>query len=230
MNEVLRQERKFLLTLEEMIRYRNYLEQFMIQDAHNGTQGYRIRSLYFDTIYDGDYYDKEDGLEVRKKLRLRLYDPSADYAMLEMKQKTGMNQRKRSLRLIRDDAIRVSKGDYNPLLAYQDPFAAECYGVLQYQCYRPRTIVEYNRKAFIAKENKIRVTFDSRIVATECGGELFAEDLNLYPVLDPFQAVMEVKYNYFLLNYIQDLINGISRSEIAVSKYCMARGTTQLIR
>ena len=230
MNEVLHQERKFLITLEDFVRYRNYLEKFMLQDSHNGTSGYMIRSLYFDNLYDGDYYDKEDGLEVRRKIRLRLYDPKAENAMFEMKQKTGAQQKKRSLKMTRQDAIRVSRGDYSPLLAYSDPFAAECYGVMNYQCYRPKTIVQYNRKAFIAKENQIRITFDNQITATECCYDIFAENLNQYPVLDPFQVVLEVKYNHFLLNYIQDLINSISRSEISVSKYCMARGTTQMIR
>lgn len=42
------------------------------------------------------------------------------------------------------------------------------------RCYRPKTIVEYDRKAFIAKENEIRITFDSRIVSVELLRPLFA--------------------------------------------------------
>ena len=54
------------------------------------------------------------------------------------------------------------------------------------RCYRPKTIVEYNRKAFIAKENKIRITFDSRIVSVESCFDLFSPRLNMNPVLDPY--------------------------------------------
>ena len=42
----------------------------------------RIRSLYFDTINDKDYEEKEDGVRVRRKIRLRIYDADQDFAML----------------------------------------------------------------------------------------------------------------------------------------------------
>ena len=47
--------------------------------------------------------------------------------------------------------------------------------------------------------------------------------MNLYPVLDPFQAVLEVKYNGFLLSYIKSAVSQADRSELSVSKYCLAR-------
>ena len=223
LNEVLRQERKFFMTIENMVALSARLDPIMIQDSHNGALGYRIRSLYFDTIYEKDYNEKLDGLELRRKIRLRIYDPEADYAMLEMKQKEGSNQKKRSLRLSRDDAIMISEGRYDSLLKYEDPFAQECYGLMHMQCYRPKTIVEYQRKAYIAKENKIRITFDNNIRATETQLELFCTNLNMYPVLDPFNCVLEVKYNGFMLSYIKNLVNAANRSEVSVSKYCLAR-------
>ena len=85
------------------------------------------------------------------------------------------------------------------------------------------TIVEYRRKAFIAKENKNRITFDNQIVATESSFDLFAPDLNMNPVLDPYDVVMEVKFNGFLLGYIRELINSINRSERSVRKDVLAR-------
>ena len=43
------------------------------------------------------------------------------------------------------------------------------------------------------------------------------------PVLDPFNGVLEVKYNGFLLTYLKNLVNEADRSELSVSKYCLAR-------
>ena len=131
-----------------------------MEDEHNGALGYRVRSLYFDTMYDKDYFEKLDGVELRRKIRLRIYSPEDNFALLEMKQKQGQYQLKRSLRITRDDADAMIRGNYTPLLHYQEDFAAECYSLMQMQVYRPKTVVEYNRKAFIAKENKIRITFD----------------------------------------------------------------------
>ncbi len=223
MNLVLREEKKFLISVDEFISLSYKLGNAMLSDPNNGTHGYTVRSLYFDTVYDRDCFEKMAGVELRRKIRLRCYDPKADFAMLEIKQKQGSNQLKRSLKLKREDAVCLTKGDYSPLLTYSEPFATECYALMNTRCYLPKTIVEYNRKAYIAKENKIRVTFDNHIVSTESSFDLFDERLNMNPVLDPYNVVLEIKFNGFLLEYIKKMINPIDRSELSVSKYILAR-------
>ena len=223
MNEVLRQEKKYLITEADGQKLCGLLSRVMTEDPHNGPLGYRIRSLYFDTPDERDYYDKIEGVLLRRKIRLRIYEPGASSAKLEIKQKEGQYQKKRSMSVKREDAECLIAGDYSVLQKYREPFAAECYGLLHGFCYRPKTVVEYRRKAYIAKENKIRVTIDHQIIATESCWDLFSPKLNMYPVLDPFNAVLEVKYNGFLLSYIKSMVNTINRSETTISKYCLAR-------
>lgn len=223
MNEVLRFEKKYLLAAADSCLLSAHLSSIIAQDPHNGAQGYSVRSLYFDTLNEKDYSEKLDGIELRRKIRLRCYSPSADFAMLEMKQKEGAYQKKRSLRVRRDDARQLTLGNFAPLLSYSEPFAAECYGLMHRQCYRPRAVVEYLRKAYIAKENRIRITIDSHITATESCYDIFSPELLQYPVFDQFNAVLEVKYNGFLLGYIKELLGSANRSEFSVSKYCLAR-------
>lgn len=223
MNQVMREEKKFLINIETALKHENYLEKLLKQDEHNGIHGYIVRSLYFDTLSDKDFYEKEEGIEIRRKIRLRIYNPKDNFAVLEIKQKQGSNQLKRSLKVKKEDAILLIKGNYSVLLKYKESFASECYAIMSMQCYRPKAVVQYNRKAFIAKENKIRITFDSNIVATESCFDIFSENLNMYPVFDKFNTVLEVKYNGFLLSYIKDMIKGIDKSELSISKYCLAR-------
>ncbi len=223
MNEVYRQEKKYFMTLPDMKKLSGILDSVMIQDSHNGADGYYIRSLYFDTVNENDYEAKINGLETRRKIRLRIYNDKDNFAMLELKQKQGIYQKKRSLKVNKSDALEIASGKYSCLLKYKEPFAAECYGLMNTMCYRPKAIVQYRRKAYIAKENKIRITLDSDIRATETNFELYSQKLNMYPVLDSFNGVLEVKYNGFLLSYIKDLINEVNRSELSVSKYCLAR-------
>ncbi len=223
MQQVLRNERKFFIHTVDFMAKKHRLQQILQEDPHNGLEGYCIRSLYFDTEYDSDLFDKAYGLEVRKKLRLRLYDPDGDFAILEMKQKQGEQQRKRSLRMSREDALKMIQCDYAPLLRYPEPFAAECYALMKTHCYRPRTIVEYKRMAFIARENNIRVTFDYKIQATQSSFALFDPHLLMVPVMDLSQSVLEVKYNGFLLSYIKDMLGDLEKSELSVSKYTLAR-------
>ena len=82
MNEVYRQEKKYLMTLLEMGRMTKQLDSILLQDTHNGARGYLIRSLYFDTVNERDFHEKVEGIELRRKIRLRIYDPAADFAML----------------------------------------------------------------------------------------------------------------------------------------------------
>lgn len=223
MNEVMRQEKKFLITLPQMHVLGGRLAQVMAEDPHNRGDGYPIRSLYFDTLDNMDFQEKEDGVEVRRKIRLRNYGPDTPFAMLEMKQKQGANQKKRSLRLPREDAVRLTRGDYGALLRQDNPFAAECYALMHTRVYLPRAVVEYRRRAFIAKENKIRVTFDHHIIATESRFDIFAADLLQNSVLDPGLVVLEVKFNGFLLSYIKDLLRGCDEFEQSVGKYSLSR-------
>jgi hypothetical protein len=67
------------------------------------------------------------------------------------------------------------------------------------------------------------VTFDKQIVSTESCFDLFSPTLNMNPVLDKFDVVLEVKYNGFLLDYIHKLLSDVDRSELSVSKYVLAR-------
>ena len=230
MNEVLRQEKKFLIGLPEYYYHSGNLAKFMMEDPHNRGDGYPIRSLYFDSIEDRDYQEKIDGVELRRKIRLRCYGPDSDFGLLEIKQKEGPMQKKRSLRLSREEAVRLTKGDYGVLLSCREPLARECYAVMNMYGYRPRSVVEYRRRAFIARENKIRVTFDHHITATEANYNIFDPGLLQHPVLEPVLVILEVKYNGFLLSYIKDLLEDCAAHELAVSKYCLGRSVSKHYR
>lgn len=225
MRDVLREEKKFLLNQAEALRLRDHLLTVVHPDEHNGPDGYVVRSLYFDSLYDRDLQEKEDGVELRRKLRLRVYSPDAEFALFEMKQKQGAYQRKRSLSLSRQDAQALIAGDFTVLLKSESDFGRECYALMQTLAYRPKTIVEYDRFAFVAPENAIRITFDSAIRANEANYDIFDRHLPLNSVLSPFSVVLEVKYNGFLLSYIKDMLLPVQHAVLSVSKYCMARQT-----
>ena len=227
MNEVFREEKKFLITLEQFYKYSSRLNQVMSADSHSTGSGYIIRSLYFDSIDDRDFQQKEDGIELRRKIRLRVYGKNPEFAMLEMKKKQGAMQQKNSLKMNKEDAKRLIKGDYSVLLSYDENFALECFWMLEQYCYRPKTVITYQRKAFVAKENKIRITFDYNIKATESNYDIFSDKLNENYILSPNMVVLEVKYNGFLLSYIKDILNECNSSEVSVSKYFLGRNFTK---
>ena len=144
-----------------------------------------------------------------------------------MKQKQGEFQKKRSLKLSKEDAKKLIDGNYSILLKYSEAFAYECYCLMNMYCYRPKAVVEYKRDAFVVKENKIRITLDYNIKATESNFNIFDGNLNQNLMMNNFFVVLEVKYNGFLLSYIKDLLNDIDKREISVSKYCLGRSISK---
>ena len=66
-------------------------------------------------------------------------------------------------------------------------------------------------------------SIDSNIRASESNFDIFSNKLNLVPVMDLHNVVMEVKFNGFLLSYIKDMLSDTDSSEISVSKYYLAR-------
>ena len=108
-------------------------------------------------------------------------------------------------------------------MKYKDDLATECYGLMNTMCYLPKTVVDYQRKAFVAQGNNIRITLDHNIRATESNFNIFDENLLQYPVWNPYVVVLEVKFNGFLLSYIKDALKECGVGELSISKYCLAR-------
>lgn len=211
------------MNMVEEYKLKRILDQTIKRDSFNSDNTYLIRSLYFDSINDKDYFEKMDGVENRRKIRIRIYNCSDDFIKLELKQKTGQYQLKRSLRISREDAIKLINREYSCLLKYDDPFAAEIYTIMSLEMYRPVCVVDYDRRAYYADENDIRITIDSNIRASESNFNIFDKDLLTVPVNDPSKIILEVKYNRFLLSYIKDILSIVDKSETSNSKYVMAR-------
>lgn len=221
--DVLRQEKKYLLPAEQTESMRYRLSQALQEDIHARQGGYLVRSLYFDTPDDTDFREKSDGIGERRKIRLRVYDPEAKNAKLELKEKTGDFQRKRSLPVSREEAEQMMEGNYTCLLLREDSFAQDMYLTMQEKAYRPRCVVEYDRAAWFVRENDIRITLDANIRATESHLDLFAGNLLTYPVSEQGVTTLEVKFNHFLLDYVRDLLSVHGQPQVSASKYCMAR-------
>ena len=216
-------EKKYLIGKIEAALILGRVKALMNADPHNGETGYRIRSLYFDTVFDEDFWDRVNGLNDRRKIRLRLYPPYFDAAHLEMKEKSGQEQRKRSLKMSKKDAEILASGKTGILLGYENEFASEVYLTMTKEGYIPRGISEYNRMAFFGIANDTRITFDSYLRGTVTSTALFEEDLPASPVLPWEDFVLEVKYKNFLLGYVRDILGENCKVEQAVSKYSLSR-------
>lgn len=218
---VVRTEKKYSISLYQQNRLLNRLEPIMSIDKHSSIGGYMVRSLYFDSIYDNDYFDKISGLEVRKKVRLRIYSPEQTTVKLELKQKQGSAQKKISLSITKELAEEMIHGHYTGLVELNSDLALTFYQILETGLYRPKCIVEYQRIAFAEESNDTRITMDSEIGMSPFCDCFFDKQLSLIPVRK--ETVLEVKYNGFLLSNIKQVLDFTDVPELAISKYAMSR-------
>ena len=61
----------------------------LTRDKHARAGGYTIRSLYFDDYCNSAYEEKDAGILMRKKYRVRIYNGSDKVIKLERKKKYG---------------------------------------------------------------------------------------------------------------------------------------------
>lgn len=220
---VSRKEMKYVINSFQYAQLSNVLSDVLIPDKNNGAFGYLIRSIYFDTPFNKDYYERVDGVENRKKIRIRTYDVNNPYVKLEVKRKFGTSQRKESLIINREDAQRLIECDYEVLLKYDNKVANTIYNIMKIDYYRPVVIIEYRRKAFIHSTNNIRITLDSEIRSNEIQLDFFNKDTVLYPLFDYDTKVLEVKFDKFLYRWISDILGSCDVKQQSVSKYSLSR-------
>lgn len=218
-----RTETKYMLSIHEYGKLIDLIPQLLEEDDHNGDYGYRIMSLYFDSIVNMDYYAKVDGIEDRKKIRLRFYGDDHDKIKLEMKIKNNTFQAKESIWIDKEDAVRLQACDYACLDKYKDPIADKIRHIMATGGYRPVVRIEYLRKAFMAAVSATRITFDSEIRVSETSLGLFDSRNELDLIPSQFYAILEVKNTGELPQYIKKQLRGFTESSRAVSKYKEAR-------
>ncbi len=215
-----RHEYKYMISYDEMLKLRSKLNKLL--DIDRSYDGYMVRSLYFDSLEDNDYYDKLDGVMNRKKIRLRIYEAGSDYVKLELKGKYDYHQLKESLVINKRAAEEIIKGNYKILLSSDNEVAKKLYLILSQNTYKPKVIIEYNRIAYITSMGG-RITFDYDIRSSYQTDEFFDENVNYVKIMDPKNVVLEVKFDRFLEPYISNVLNKFINNRESVSKYVLGR-------
>ena len=192
-------------------------------DPNNKEYGYTIRSLYFDSINNDDYYAKTGGEEVRKKIRLRIYDTKTEKVKLEIKRKININQIKETATISKEDAIKLINKEYSVLLKYDNQTCQSAYNIMTIGQYQPVVLVDYNRRAYIHNENNIRVTLDSDIRSNEFEFDMFSEDIMMTPIFEYYNALLEVKFDGELFCWISQALTDLDTTNRSLSKYCSGR-------
>ena len=164
------------------------------------------------------------GIADRVKYRIRYYDYDTGAIRLEKKEKHGELTRKTGQTITLADALHLQSGDAAPCPDSRDGLAAElrC-GILG--GLRPAILVDYDRTPFVCNAGQTRITLDENIRTRPYCPELMASEKAMVPVLEPGQAVLEVKFNDFLPGHLAAALGDIPRVNLAISKYALCLST-----
>lgn len=223
--EFKRYEFKYYLNQIQSDSASSQLSRLMDLDRNCVNQdGYRVRSLYFDSIDDECLYQKQSGNLLRKKIRMRTYgEDGIDTVRFEIKRKYGQIVKKDSAIISKEEAKEICDGNYTVLLVKDNPVLNEIYTTFVTKLYKPKVIVEYKRVAFVLPFSNIRVTFDNDLRSNINHLDLFSSVTDIMPVIIEGKQILEIKYDKFFPGHIKNVLSSINTERMAISKYTLAR-------
>ncbi len=224
---VRRCEKKFAIGPEDHVRLLQAFHTLLTPDVNGGEFGYTVRSVYFDTMSNTDYFDKIYKARVRKTIRLRTYNSDSSVTKLEIKYKWGENQVKKSVVISKEDARALIDRNWEVLLKYNDSTAFDGYQKLKAGVYRPVSFIQYDRRAFTHRDFNTRLTLDNHVLFSNESFNLFKPDLDFCTPVMTHNSVLEVKYERFLLPFLQDLILSCELLGKPISKFGTSRRIVQ---
>jgi hypothetical protein len=226
-----RYEYKYRITNEMIPQIRDLIKPFTIFDQHLKEaidNKYTVRSIYFDTPTLDFYYEKMDGLKVRKKLRIRTYNEMNDFAFLEIKRKfVNCISKERSKlpfivieRLIsasQDSVIEYPQDDYNARLV-----SGKFVYILLKKGLIPVLLIVYEREAYIGlTEKRERLTIDTNVRANSEPdlGDILNTDNFVTIVKDA--GILELKFDDVMPQWMKNLVLELGLKRASLSKYCL---------
>lgn len=222
-----RNELKYVVSDLELEKIRYRLLPLMPTDEHQREEGYFVRSIYFDDIYDSYVSENEEGTDYRKKYRIRIYNGNTDLIRLEKKIKCHGMTRKVLQRLSRAECDLFLKGDldglYEVASSHENCLIAEVYCGMLRKNLMPKCIVEYQRFAFVENIGNVRITFDCHIAGSRQIERFYEPETDSIPVMPDHYHMLEVKYDELLPHYILQAIDTGNLQRQSFSKYCAVR-------
>lgn len=226
--QISRFEHKYRITKESATAIQQYARFHVDPDEHSRDGDYIVNSLYFDTPWDEDAHETDEGVVLRSKVRLRCYSstPRPPF-FLELKQRFGSSISKIRARLDPADAERMANG-LPPTASYRDFGTGNRAAldaireVIDHREMSPRMWVKYQRTAFLSSwGDGSRLTLD-RALETQalepCAAWQPSSRGWTFPELDE-RHVLELKFFGAAPGWMQGLANSFSLERTSCSKY-----------
>lgn len=220
-----RSELKHYINYQDYLIIRSKISNFLTLDknVYKDSFEYKIRSIYFDNFNNKVLEEKLLGLNKRDKFRIRLYNDDDSFIRLEKKSKINGLCKKISEPITKDEVLKIINNDIEFLIKSQKQLFQDLYIKMKTEFLKPKTIVDYEREAYIYKVGNVRITFDKNLRTGIVSNDIFNKELCTISPIDKDYTILEVKYDEFLPEFILDLIQLGERSKTSISKYALCR-------
>lgn len=230
MNLFERREFKYYIPIEQVDALRQRLLANMEHDPFclkHENKRYCVRSIYLDTRSLLFYYEKIDGLKIRKKLRIRVYDNPGDFnvSFFEIKRKIDDIVRKQRATTLIQDVPNLMNGAVIRLHDEKKKFERANLDNFIYITKRlnlePKILVTYEREAFAGIDDPyLRVTFDFNV--RSCLMDDFSGIYQEHDMISFMEDcfILELKFFGRMPLWLKSLIREFGMHKQAISKYC----------
>jgi len=227
-----RLEYKYLVPKDLLGDVRSAMLPFVEIDTnadYSDVKEYTVRSIYLDTLKFDCYFNKIEGIKVRKKFRIRGYNhPEGDsIVFLEIKRKYINYIRKNRAPLYKDDIgqlfLTKDMDKYIVSLSENGKEQENARRFLYHfykKSLRPTILIIYEREAFFGKFSKsLRLTLDKNLRSTiyPTLNQLFMEERIIHAM--PKYLVFEVKFYNGLPDWLRNIVRTYDLKRMALSKY-----------
>ncbi|MBZ0268630.1 polyphosphate polymerase domain-containing protein [bacterium] len=222
-----RHECKYLVDENLAGAIRDYMRPYVDVDPHAGANpdhAYDITSLYLDAPDLKLFWETEEGVRNRIKLRIRHYGPvQASAAFLEIKRRRDRLVLKGRARLAPDAVAFLLAGgspDASRLPADERACYGEFVGWVDRWLAQPVVWVKYRREAYVGSYHRdVRITMDRNLVcapATGRGGDIRAAS---WEPVETRKVVLEVKFDASCPDWVVQLVRSFQLQRTSYSKY-----------
>jgi SPX domain protein involved in polyphosphate accumulation len=217
-----RHEVKHEINKHDMLILRQRLHAVMKLDNYAVNGQYEVRSLYFDNFADKSLREKLDGVNIREKYRIRLYNKDPSMIFLQRKFKQGNLGYKNSAVITHEQAQAIADGDVGWMSDSVNEVILCFYARIISEGLKAKVIVDYTREPYVFGPGNVRVTLDYNIRTGMGCTDFLNPSCVTIPIKDS-PCVLEVKWDNYLPNVIRDAIQLDGRRSAAFSKYAASR-------
>ncbi len=231
-----RYELKFVVSPAQKERFLGSVRHALKPDPHGTDAAYRVTSQYYDSPKLSCYWEKVDGVALRKKIRLRFYgdvDPEVGFgsraAFLEIKHRLNECISKERVALRPESAVAILEDSsrllhLDELLTEEERRHRQTIALIEltagHLALVATDVITYRREAWMGTfDSRLRLTFDHFVHALAPDRYLDLDRESGVPLIPTGHAVMEVKFNRRIPRWIRDTIMAQGLAVQRFSKY-----------